>query len=316
LGSMHYGKRFPDFHCCSFYKRRKDKQGGEKDYKERAYDLAQLPFSNDQATDALLQSDKYADVAKKDLISTLFSAKDKEKRQQEDKVKGVPAAPDEEYKEAEIQKENAEKRSADVKKRASQPATTSLGALRAGSMVSASSGGAMSNIWQSKDEEKEYGKGGSASGSQQLNKEQLLAGIKAGRSTGFVDATLLSNRAANSKDLEAASANAINAFQKGAQNNKDALSTDLEKDASGLVLNSGDMPKLSKNALDNADKAADKAKERQQQNSSAGACKSIVSSWSCFSNFILEKGVTMIAQAGTSALTNKWGGTVAKAGGK
>ncbi len=296
---------------------KKDKTG--QDYKERAYDLAQLPFSNDEAADALLFSDKYQDIGKKDLIGTLFSKEDKVKRQEEDKVSGVPAAPDEEYKEAEIQKENIAKRRAAAEQRraaASAPnVPTSTGSLRSGGMVSGGGGssGVSANIWRSDD--KEMNSGGSSrggSGSLDGNKAQLLASIKSGRGTGFVDATLQSGAAAKNKNAEGAAAGAINAFQKGAEEKKAEINTDLEKKAADLAIDPEALnEKLAGNTLNTAldDKVETKLKEKKEEQDKGGCANGIASSWKCFGSFILEKGLTMVTSAGQSALTNKWGGS-------
>lgn len=296
---------------------KKEKSG--EDYKERAYDLAQLPFSNDEAANALLFTDKYQDIGKKDLIGTLFSKEDKVKRQQEDKVSGVPAAPDEEYKEAEIQKENIARRRAAAEQRRAQASApnvpTSTGSLRAGGMVSSGSGssGVTANIWRSDDKDRESGssgRGGSASG-MDGNKAQLLASIKSGRGTGFVDATLQSGAAAKNKNAEGAAAGAINAFQKGGEEKKAEIETDLEKKADGLAIDPAALAdKLAGNTLNSAldDKVADKLKEKKQEMDKGGCPNGIASSWKCFGSFILEKAVTMVTSAGQSALTNKWGG--------
>ena len=298
-----------------FLGNKKEKTG--QDYKERAYDLAQLPFSNDEATDALLFSDKYQDIGKKDLIGTLFSKQDKEKRKQDDKVNGVPAAPDPEYKAAEIQKENLAKRNAAAEERraaASVPnVPTSTGSLRAGGMVSASgaTSGVSANIWRSDDKERESGgsRGGSSSG-MDGNKAQLLASIKSGRGTGFVDATMQSSAAAKNKNAEGAAAGAINAFQKGASDNKAEATTDLEKKAEELAIDPAALnEKLAGNTIPALeDSVKDKLEKKKQEIDKGGCANGIASSWKCLTSFILEKGVSMVASAGQSALQNKWGG--------
>ncbi len=294
----------------------KKEQSGQ-DYKERAYDLAQLPFSNDEATDALLFSDKYQDIGKKDLIGTLFSKEDKEKRQQEDKVSGVPAAPDAEYKEAEIQKENIARRRAAVEERraaASAPnVPTSTGSLRAGGMVSGGGGssGVSANIWRSDDKDRESGSAARGGSGFDGNKAQLLASIKSGRGTGFVDATLQSGAAAKNKNAEGAAAGAINAFQKGAGDKKAEAETDLEKKAEGLAIDPAALEeKLAGNTIPALeDSVKDKLEQKKNELDKGGCPNGIASSWKCFGSFILERGLTMVTSAGQSALTNKWGGS-------
>ncbi len=293
---------------------KKEKTG--QDYKERAYDLAQLPFSNDEATDALLFSDKYQDIGKKDLIGTLFSKEDKEKRKQEDKVSGVPAAPDPEYKAAEIQKENIERRRAATEERRAQASApnvpTSTGSLRAGGMVSGGgvTSGVSANIWRSDDKERESGSADRGGSGFDGNKAQLLASIKSGRGTGFVDATMQSGAAAKNKNAEGAAAGAINAFQKGAGDKKSEAETDLEKKAEGLAVDPAALEeKLAANTIPALeDSVKDKLEQKKNEIDKGGCANGIASSWKCFGSFILEKGLTMVTSAGQAALTNKWGG--------
>lgn len=291
----------------------KKEQSGQ-DYKERAYDLAQLPFSNDEATDALLFSDKYQDIGKKDLIGTLFSKEDKEKRQQEDKVSGVPAAPDAEYKEAEIQKENIARRRAAVEERraaASAPnVPTSTGSLRAGGMVSGGGGssGVSANIWRSDDKDRESGSAARGGSGFDGNKAQLLASIKSGRGTGFVDATMQSGAAAKNKNAEGAAAGAINAFQKGAGDKKAEAETDLEKKAEGLAIDPAALDdKLKGNTLNAGldDKIEDKLKEKKEQKDKE-QCKMMFESWDCALSMIGEKVLDMVTGAGKDALSSNW----------
>lgn len=290
----------------------KKEQSGQ-DYMEKAYDLAQLPFTNDAATEALLQADKYKDVAKKDLIGTLFSKKDKEKRQQEDKVNGAPAAPDDEYKQAQIQKEKIAERQAAIARRTAGATVTptATGSLSSGHMVSGggASSGVTANIWRSDDKEGSTNRGSSGAGSGlDMNKAQLLASIKSGRGTGFVDATLKSSAAAKSKNLDSAAAGAVNAFQQGAQAKKDEVKTDLEKQAEDLTMDPGaEVAKLAASNIPALDDATKKIEQKKRDNDLA-ACKNMFASWNCFLSQIAEKALGMVVNAGESALTSKWGG--------
>ncbi|MDR0953549.1 MAG: hypothetical protein LBM71_05180 [Elusimicrobiota bacterium] len=224
-------------------------------YREKAYDLAAMPFTNDNVEAALLSTDAYSDIGKQDLINTLFSKKDKEDRQASDATQGVPPPPDAEYQEAQTQKEVAEARREYMASRNSARSggsraympTTSVGSLRTGGGMSVSGGGkstASAKIWTS-DDVKQKTKNNNSTPSADP-RSQLLASLgKAGRSTGFVDASLQSRDAANQKDAEAAAGGAIDAFQKGAK----AQSTDmLEGDAEKSLAELGDLAAVDPNA--------------------------------------------------------------------
>ncbi|MBR1979811.1 hypothetical protein [Candidatus Proelusimicrobium excrementi] len=92
-----------------------NKNSSQEAYRKQAFDLGNMPFSDDSAEAYLLASNKYNDIAKNSLINGLFSKEQKEERQESDALNGVPAAPDKEYKAA--QAEQAAK-----KARSSRPA--------------------------------------------------------------------------------------------------------------------------------------------------------------------------------------------------
>lgn len=244
------------------------KGGSSDDYKDRAFDLASLPFTNDAAESALLTSDKYQDVAKKDLISTLFSKKEKEERQASDAKKGTPP-PDAEYQEVADKKARVEERKAYSEKRAAAKSTvtpTGVGSLRKGSSAIGGGGatsGVTANIWRADDTGRKNGSTG-----MDANKQQLLASIKGGRASGFFDAVTESGKAAKNKDIDAAAAGAASAFQKGAKfDEKDKVESELEQSAADLAIDPENLDKgLSENAIPGLDDAADKLDDKKKDN--------------------------------------------------
>ncbi len=245
----------------------------EEDYRARAYDLAQLPFNNDAAEEALLAQAQYSDIPKNDLINSIYSKEDKAERQATDAVEGVPAPPDDEYKAAAVQRERKEARTAareNARRAAAErvaASPTRVGSLSRSSM--ATSGGASSGvsarIWTREDQQRNSGATASNPNS------QLLAKVNArgGRATGFTDAYMKSSGAANAKDADAAAAGAVDAFAKGVTADSAKVAEGkLEKDAKDLELNADALASkdLSKNDLDQVDKAADKLDDKKKDN--------------------------------------------------
>lgn len=211
----------------------------EQAYRRQAFDLGEMPFDNDSAEAYLLASNKYNDIARNDLIEGLFSKEDKAARQADDALNGVPAAPDDEYKAAQEEKaakrirENlANSKKASSRGKSPRPATVK-GSLSGGSMASVSGGGGRSVASVSYGESSAVNKGVASA----QNQEALLKQIKNGKALGFNHAVLSTARAANASDLEAASAGAVDAFQKGAQHESDDfLNGEMEKDSSESAL--------------------------------------------------------------------------------
>lgn len=211
-------------------------------YRKQAFDLGNMPFSDDSAEAYLLASNKYNDIAKNSLINGLFSKEQKEERQESDALNGVPAAPDKEYKAA--REEQAAKRA-----RSSRPAkktvknqapTRPSGSLSRGSMATASGGGggARGTVWGASDK-----RGGTSGGSKVTsNQAALINQVKNGKNLGFQHAAMASAAAANAKDMDSAAANSVDAFQKGAaEAGKDLLESDLEKGADALNVDEADL---------------------------------------------------------------------------
>jgi hypothetical protein len=289
----------------------------ESKYKETFMDLAAMPFASDAAEAELLASAQYQDIAKADLINTLFSKKDKEARQAEDGALGVPPPPDEEYKEAEIQKQvvsRAQNRASKYTSRASAKpvAPTVAGSLRGGSGVSGG-GGASSRttgtIWSST--EKISPKNPQAAG-------QLKAGLiddlkKGGRGGGFMNAYEKSAEAAKNKDNESAANTAASAFQDG-QGGKGDLDSELEKAAKELGGDSVDPEKLKGaasniNESDKLDDALKDGKDRGDQQLKDACEGSIFSGGfklNCLLSALGEAAVKGAADAITGGMKNMW----------
>lgn len=211
-------------------------------YRKQAFDLGNMPFSDDSAEAYLLASNKYNDIAKNSLINGLFSKEQKEERQESDALNGVPAAPDKEYKAAKEEQAAKRARSSRPAKKAvkNQTPTKPSGSLSSGSMATTSGGGggARGTVWGSGN------KSVSTSGGSKMTSNQaaLINQVKNGKNLGFQHAAMASAAAANAKDMDSAAANAVDAFQKGAtEAGKDLLESDLEKNADALNVDEEDL---------------------------------------------------------------------------
>lgn len=219
-----------------------NKNSSQEAYRKQAFDLGNMPFSDDSAEAYLLASNKYNDIAKNSLINGLFSKEQKEERQESDALNGVPAAPDKEYKAAQTEQAAKKARSSRPAKKAvkNQAPTRPSGSLSSGSMATTSGGGggARGTVWGSGNKGVSTG-GGSK---MQTNQAALINQVKNGKNLGFQHAAMASAAAANAKNMDSAAANAVDAFQKGAtEAGKELLESDLEKDAGVLEVNEADL---------------------------------------------------------------------------
>ncbi len=281
-------------------------------------DLADMPFSNEEAEAQLLSSVRYGDIAKNDLINALFSEEDKAERQAEDAKNGVPEPPDEEYAEAAKAKENVEKAKARYRRsrQAAQTAIaqrTSKGSLSSSSGVSVSGGGSgvSSTIWRADDKNnKSSGASSSANsrGGGSLSNQLAQELKKGGRGGGFMAAYEKSRAAANAQDLEAAHALAADAFQ-NAGDLDDSLKGDLEEMAAGLDLNKAigavDKEKGTANTLDEKlSEAKDEAdnKDKKKDHKCDGSMKNGKFDGGCMANEFMSVLMDLGKQALTSLL--------------
>lgn len=281
-------------------------------------DLADMPFSNEEAEAQLLSSVRYGDIAKNDLINALFSEEDKAERQAEDAKNGVPEPPDEEYAEAAKAKENVEKAKARYRRsrQAAQTAIaqrTSKGSLSSSSGVSVSGGGSgvSSTIWRADDKNnKSSGASSSANsrGGGSLSNQLAQELKKGGRGGGFMAAYEKSRAAANAQDLEAAHALAADAFQ-NAGDLDDSLKGDLEEMAAGLDLNKAigavDKEKGTANTLDEKlSEAKDEAdnKDKKKDHKCDGSMLNGKFDMGCVMNGVIEGLLAGAKDALTSAL--------------
>lgn len=219
-----------------------NKNSSQEAYRKQAFDLGNMPFSDDSAEAYLLASNKYNDIAKNSLINGLFSKEQKESRQESDALNGVPTAPDKEYKAAKEEQAAKRARSSRPAKRAvkNQAPTRPSGSLSSGSMATTSGGGGGSRgtVWGS--DNKGAAKGGGSK--MQSNQAALINQVKNGKGMGFQHAAMASAAAANAKDMESAAANAVDAFQKGAtEAGKEFLESDLEKSSDALNVDEADL---------------------------------------------------------------------------
>lgn len=288
------------------------------DYK----DLADMPFSDEEAEAELLSSVSYRDIAKNDLISALFSEDEKEARQAEDAANGAPPPPDEDY--AQAAKEKAKVKQAKEKYRRSRTNAinarkerTSKGQMssQSGIKVGSGAGGGVSHsVWRSDD--KQYNTSSSAGGKGSSLSGQLVQNIKdgSGRGGGFMQAYNKSKEAANTDDLEAAHRLAADAFQNAGDLEGD-LKGELEKNAEGLDINKmmGELDKDKEaRAANTLDEALDKAKkdnDKKDKNKKDMKCDGLMMNGSfdmaCTAGTLMNMLMDVGKQALTSMLSKK-----------
>ncbi|MGB2579145.1 hypothetical protein AAIR98_001064 [Elusimicrobium simillimum] len=199
--------------------------------KSRAVDLAQLPFVNDEAEQELLA--RYNDINGNPVTSTLYSAEEKEARQEMDALVGIPDAPDEEYEDAqkEIDARNARNAAAasySTNRGSYTRTTTPIGSLSSAGMARMSGGGGSRTWTPGNAVPKAAGTGGKG-----LTKESVekLKKTEAGRNLLNAYAQTMS---ASNKSGEAAMSDAIAAFKNSKSTAE--LDSDLEKALESLTL--------------------------------------------------------------------------------
>ncbi len=280
------------------------------DYKQKAYDLARLPFDEEADEQEVLGKEEYKDIAEGDrLINGIYTEKEKEQRQETDKLEGIPMPPDADYKEAAavkaVQKQREERRAEPSSGRAG---ATSKGSLRAGNTVTGgATGGGSAYTWRKDDRNPSGSRTGGSGASASQIKQDMIEKLKGGRTTGFFDAVTKSSKGANAQDSESAASGSIDAFQKGGGvDDPSKLNTDLEKDATaGLSLNQEELDKM-RATNDDLDKKLDDALQKDKQNKDYNPCPTIIKSSKCFWNFV--------AQAAVNVITKELGSAVSKIG--
>lgn len=280
-------------------------------------DLADMPFSNEEAEAQLLSSVRYGDIAKNDLINALFTEEDKAERQAEDAANGVPEPPDEEYAEAAKAKENVKsaKERYQRSKQAARKAVaqrTSKGSLNASSGVRATGGssGVSATIWRA-DDKNNKSSGSSANvnsrGGGTLSNQLAQELKKGGRGGGFMSAYEKSRAAANAQDLEAAHALAADAFQNSGDLEGD-LKGDLEDMAAEMDLDKAlgaiDKEKGLTNTLDEKlSEAKDNAEKKSKKDYKCdGAMRNGKIDGGCMANEFMNALMDIGKQALTSLL--------------
>lgn len=280
-------------------------------------DLADMPFSNEEAEAQLLSSVRYGDIAKNDLINALFTEEDKAERQAEDAANGVPEPPDEEYAEAAKAKENVKsaKERYQRSKQAARNAVaqrTSKGSLNASSGVRTTGGssGVSATIWRA-DDKNNKSSGSSANvnsrGGGTLSNQLAQELKKGGRGGGFMSAYEKSRAAANAQDLEAAHALAADAFQNSGDLEGD-LKGDLEDMAAEMDLDKAlgaiDKEKGLTNTLDEKlSEAKDNAEKKSKKDYKCdGAMRNGKIDGGCMANEFMNALMDIGKQALTSLL--------------
>jgi hypothetical protein len=271
--------------------------GGKKEsisnkYKDSYYDLANMPFSTDEAVDALMASARYDDIGKSDLMNALFSKKDKEERQAQDEAEGVPPPPDEDYKQAEQAK-------AAAAARAARPAVsrgsgsrmitpTQKGSLSSGGRLNTGGGGGgVSATLPTRSDNKN-------SGPKAINSQTLAKSMdnlnKGGRASGFVDTYAKTKAAAENKDISGKAGGAADAFQNGNAASSDGA---LEAAAAELGFDPNSMRPTNAEGLGDLKQQLEDARDDGLDNKK---CETIFSAGSWFGEcFFTELGTQMVS---------------------
>jgi|GEM_PF-3023350 hypothetical protein len=187
-------------------------------YKNIAVDLADLEV-DDEAEKALLEIDRYKDIPQQKVFGGLFTKKQKEERQQVDKVKGVPPAADKEYLQARRTKKKKQTRGVQRTPTYTQRNSpkTSTGNMARSGMVSVSGGssGVSGSIWTSQDKPGQNGgKGAKNNNAGAYGSQQLVASANTPgrRISSLTRAYEESQRGADSKNSDVAGQAMIDAF--------------------------------------------------------------------------------------------------------
>lgn len=264
--------------------------GGQKP-SDMAYSSFSAPdladqYIDDESEKILLEMNNYSDIPQQKVAGGIFSEKSKEERQKSDATKGLPSAPDEEYKKA-YSKANA-RRTARISRAASSGGrtATTMGSMKTGSMasVSGASSGVSASIWTSEDKKKQQAgaKTGSTLGS--LGTQQLTASIgNKGRSNSFIKAAEKSAEAAKSENYDTAGQLAAEAFtNEGLKAEDEDLTEGMDKFAEnfdseklGKALNNDALTDL-KNEMDKEKDKADKEEVdpcKSKDNATRRACQ-------------------------------------------
>lgn len=248
-----------------------------KAYKSVAFDLADLAV-DDEAEKVLLEMQKYSDIPKQKIAGGLFDKKQKEERQEVDKKEGLPAAPDEEYKQARQVKQAKKSRGVSRAPVYSQRqgTTTNPGSLSRGGMVQASGGssGTSATIWTSQDKARQQGSS-KANNTGAFGTQQLVAATGAkGRASGLLRAIEESKKGADSQNADTAAQAASDAFT---NNNIEAEEDENFKDGMDELAEAFNAEELKKAVSDkdlqDLKDEAEKEKEKQEKQDT-DLCKS------------------------------------------
>lgn len=284
------------------------------DYK----DLADMPFSNEAAEAELLSSVRYGDIAKNDLINALFSQEDKENRQAEDALNGVPAPPDEDYAQAAADKERV-KKAKEVYRMRKQEAgklsasRTSKGSLSSSSGVRVSGGGSgvSATIWRADDKRNNLTSSSGGGGASAPLSGQFANDIKnIGRGGGFMQAYDKSRAAANTADLEAAHELAADAFQNAGDLGEN-LKGDAEKLAEDLNLDKlmGEVDKNKKRMGNDLDEKLSEAKDKaENKDKPEYKCDGPLLNGEVDISCVMSGALQSLLEGGKNLLTSLWNG--------
>ena len=309
-----------------------DKASSGMAYKSVAFDLADLAV-DDEAERVLLEMQRYSDIPQQKIAGGLFDKKQKEERQELDKKEGIPAAPDNEYKEARQAKKRAQAKTRGVQRSPSYysgktTTTTNPGRLNTSSSGLSTGGGGASSAtgttWTSAD--KQGQKGTYAKNNNTLSTQQQIATAKdaiRGRVSGLMRTMQESQDAAKNENAEGAMQGASDAFT---DPNIKAEGEEEENDAAQLMADAFDAKEFKK-ALNDPELAdlqnkINEEKERQEQEKDPCLIPANKMSWECYwsqalldlGKQVLQTGLNLLQSYGQAAInaqfnTNNTAGT-------
>ncbi len=231
--------------------------------KAKGYDLAAMPFASDLAEQELLNG-PYSDIAANPVQSTLFSAAEKEERQEEDAA-GLSDTepPDEEYAQAETEKQFEEERRAAYSSGYERQRTEINAFSGGGSMAQGPSGfSGGTSAWSASGGNDGGGsrKGGYSTGADARLAEKLRVGRAGSGLLNVAQAT----KDAKKGDLDTA----LSGFTGG-----DKKSADLSREKNDAAPPAVEEPKMGEPpSAKEADEAADKADENPDKKDPSCEC--------------------------------------------
>ena len=237
-------------------------------------------YIDDESERILLEMNNYSDIPEQKVAEGLYSKEEKEARQKEDEEKGIPAAPDEEYKKS-YSKARARVKAAKLANsaRSASSTTTAKGNMKDSKMATAPGGGSgvTSSIWTTPDKKNQQAGNKTGNRTTDIKTQQLTASLdKKGRSNSFIRAAEKSSEAGqalNKGNNDSASQLATEAFVNDSLKAEDDDLTD-GMDAFAENFDSEKLEKaLNNDALTDLQNEMDKEKDKSDK-TEVDPCKS------------------------------------------